>query len=67
MSSRSSINCLLTTARRFLGSSSSFVTVGHRIPREHERFLFATVFSRSAGHGGFVVIFVPVLCCLNAP
>ena len=68
MSSRSSINCLLTTARRFLGSSSSFVTVGHRTPRERERFLFATVFSRSAGHGGSVVFFfVPVLCCLNAP
>ena len=58
---------MLTTTRRFLGSSSSFVTVGHRIPREREPFLFATVFSRSAGHGGSVVFFVPVLCCLNAP
>ena len=41
----------------FLGFSSSFVTVGHRLPRERERFLFATVFSRSAGHGGSVVFF----------
>ena len=31
------------------------MTVGRRIPRERERFLFATVFSRSAGHGGSVV------------
>ena len=56
-SSRSSLGCLLTTARRFLESSSSFVMVGHRIPRERERFLFATVFSRSAGYGGSVVFF----------
>ena len=58
MSSRSSISCLLTTARRFLGSSS-FVTVGRQILREHERFLFAAGFSRSAGRGGSVVF----LCC----
>ena len=33
------------------------MTVGHRIPRERERFLFAAVFSRSAGRGS-VVLFV---------
>ena len=32
--------------------------VGRRIPRERERFFFAAVFSRSAGHGGSVVFFV---------
>ena len=66
MSPRSSINCLSTTARRFLGSSSSFVTVGRRIPRERQRFLVAAVFLRSAGPGGSVVFFVHVLCCLKA-
>ena len=65
MSSRSSISCLLTTARRFLGSSSGFVTVARRIPRERDRFLFAAVFSRSAGYGGSVVFFVRVLCCFR--
>ena len=37
------ISCLLTTARRFLGSMSSFVMVGHQIPHEHECFMFAAV------------------------
>ena len=41
--------------------------VGRQMPRERERFLFAAVFSRSAGRGGSVVFFVRVLCCLNAP
>ena len=60
-SSRSSISCLLTTAQRFLGSSSSFVTVGRRIPSERERFLFAAVFfaiSRSWWFGVFCACFV---------
>ena len=39
MSSGSSINYLLTTAQRFLGSYSSLVTVGRRIPRERECYL----------------------------
>ena len=30
------------------------MTIGRRIPRERERFLFAAVFSRSAGRGGSV-------------
>ena len=37
------------------------MTIGRRIPRERERFLFAAVFSRSAGHGGFVVFFCTCL------
>ena len=40
--------------------------VVRQIRRERERFLFAAVFSRSAGRGGSVVFFVRVLCCLNA-
>ena len=52
-------NCL-----KVLGSSSSFVTVGHRIPRERERFLFDAVFSRSAGRGGSVVFFLCAFCAV---
>ena len=33
------------------------MTVGNRIPCEREHFLFATVFSRSADHGGFAFFF----------
>ena len=35
--------------------------VGRRLPREREHFLFAAVFLRLAGRGGFVVLFVRVL------
>ena len=36
---------------------------GRRIPHERERFLFAAVFSRSAGRGGSVV-FLCVFCAV---
>ena len=54
---REALNVVQELCKFSVGSSSSFVTVGRRIPRECECFLFDAVFSRSAGRGGSVVFF----------
>ena len=43
------------------------MTVGRRIPRERERFLFDAVFSRSAGRGGSVVFFCVCFVLFERP